>query len=380
MTTSSLPPLTTQLMANLSLDSLFQAAAPPPLLDSSEQDHEAVRKADGHVYATEYNSKPAADGRQHSLGASLNEDVSRIIQQESASSLAGATGGQETSGAKSDISQAAAPGSEAAKAQAQAQARAQAQAQAEAEQQAKEMKKFDYDLLPAAASPVAASVSPNALVNQHSDAEAAQLAQLVGYGEQPASGNRQQPQQALLGQVDFVSQPPAQPAAPNGFRRRTSKPVAPQQQQQAATGGAGGPLVERVPIYRSLFKKTLKSDISPPAQPAAGAPQQPHRYAIRRRRDRAQQQQQPQQAQRKSVGQMPAAQEAQALAAPQAGDSAGAKQEQPARATNGVASYLQLLNNRYHFRLNRAAHQQQQPQQLQQQSPLPALASSSGSP
>lgn len=183
---------------------------------------------------------------------------------------------------------------------------------------AKELKKFDYDIIASMASVPAQTNSENLLKSMHT--------------------HQSQVANQMMTQIDFVPQQPQQ--------QQQSHQVKVQQQHN----GQQPPIRlanERVPIYRSLFK-TLKGGPGK-LQVSNGLISQqqhaqqigPNRYAVvssRHRRERA-----------------PTLPESTDSAA--AASSMATKRQAGQVQSHGVASYLQLLNSRYNLRLARVAPQ-----------------------
>ena len=328
-----------------------------------------------------------AASRQEQLEASLSEDISRIIQQESAAISAPDSLGSMQQAAAS-LSLAGLPLEQPALGARQQQ-----------QQRAKELRKFDYDIIQSSSSPNLVQLNDlsGELANQQQATVQPMepLVQPQQHRQHPAQAQQQQPQQQqqhynqrpqMLTQIDFVPhqhhqtqaarqvtpalpmQPGANPMRAQVERLGRSPSVGEPSQLAGSTASSsskahGEPAAtDRVPIYRSLFK-SLKGNSK------GGANGPTHlRYSVaganRRRRDRLAMGG-GQAAEDGARGQHPSS------AAPSTqgygdgtsssgssvalGQQSSANQTGPAQRAHGVASYLQLLNSRYNLRMARVS-------------------------
>lgn len=261
--------------------------------------------------------QPAEPARQRSVESSVSDDIARIIGQSRPDQSA--RSGQEAdeeSGSNAAQSQPM-PVEPVETADAGANKTSPAPQPDSAEPSAaKELKKFDYDII--------ASTAPNPTqTNAENLLKSAQT-------------HQSQMANQMMTQIDFVPQQQQQQQPAQSAHQVKVQPL--------TTNGQQPPVRlanERVPIYRSLFK-TLKGGPGK-LQVAQGAANQhhqlrqvgPHRYAVvssRHRRDRS-----------------PLPDTANGSTSAASAKQAGQVQ------SHGVASYLQLLNSRYNLRLARVA-------------------------
>lgn len=297
------------------------------------------------------------------LEMNLSGDISRIIQHERESSsiqamttMASATSSTSTPLSK-PVEQAEAAVSHASITTTKQEADVVVEDNPQQQQQtavelAKEMEKFDYDLIQSSSSQVQANELPNANHHQQHFNKQLQMAQVIDFVPQ-----QRQQQQPSNEQVELM--PPVNRLQPQVV---VPQPQAEQQQAQA----------QRVPIYRSVFK-SLKGQQNGPQHhfrqqlDRNGNPRNVVAIA-RRRRDRNQQPQvmaneqshrtmrQPRPSfqfgeKHDQVGQLVDLQQPPMAMAAQPQQQV--QMHNHTRASSSVANYLQLLNSRYNFRLPR---------------------------